>query len=515
VARRTEQVEGHFTLSERVHAPGASFDGPSWALVGAAVDPTLHPTFSVMTARENLERTLWSDLHYSELERTPAAPRVVLSVQSALRDSGGRFAGVVRVGLLTDDLDAIVQGSRDADAGDPHRVALLAVSGAPGAPARLVARVDPSDRVAVIDDELRIVSDHPPPEIAALLDSRLVLGLDPEHPNAGGVLDVHGEPYWASLRELSIASGGTAGWLVAVLVPEAYYTHELVSYGRVLLGVFGATLFLVLAIGVLTLRVVRRGLDQLSLTTARMRCFDFRPSRESSLLRDIDGVMQGLERAKTVARAMGRYVPLGLVRHLYESNREPELGGELVELSLMFSDIEGFTALAERLSPDSLAAHLGAYLEVMTNAIEAAGGTIDKYIGDAVMALWNAPARLERHPSQACRAVLECRRALERLYDSPSWAGLPRLVTRFGLHTASVLVGHFGAPSRLSYTALGDGVNLAARLEPLCKQYGVQVLVSEAVVRATGDEFVFRRIDRVTVKGKTEAVDVYELIGTR
>jgi adenylate cyclase len=515
IARRIEVTIDGVDASERVHAPGATFDAALWAPLRGAVDPTLHPTFSVITARDNLGRTLWSDLHYSELVRQPAAARVVLSVQKALLDEQDRFLGVVRVGFLTDDLDAIVQTSRAALPDDPHRVALLAVSSNPGSPARLVARVDPRDRVVELEQELRIVSDHPPPEIAALLESPLVNDLDPEQPSGGGLLDVGGQRYWATLRALSIASGGTAGWLVAVLVPEAYYTRELASYGRVLLGLFGVTLALVLVIGVVTLRVVRRDLKQLGSISARMRRFDFTPGGARSALRDTDDVLQGLERAKTVSRAMGRYVPIGIVRHLYESNREPQLGGELRELSVMFSDIEGFTALSERLSPDALALHLGAYLEVMTGAIEAAGGTIDKYIGDAVMALWNAPGPLERHAKHACRAVLQCQRALARLYQSPSWQGLPPLVTRFGLHTARVMVGHFGAPSRLSYTALGDGVNLAARLEPLCKQYAVQVLVSEAIVAAAGDDFVFRRVDRVTVRGKSEAVEVYELVGAR
>ena len=99
------------------------------------------------------------------------------------------------------------------------------------------------------------------------------------------------------------------------------------------------------------------------------------------------------------------------------------------------------------------------------------------------------------------------------LYASPAWAGLPPLVTRFGLHCAKVMVGHFGSPERLSYTALGDGVNLASRLEGLCKQYGLTALVSEAVVQAVGGEFAFRLIDKVAVKGKRQAVRVFELLG--
>jgi adenylate cyclase len=151
----------------------------------------------------------------------------------------------------------------------------------------------------------------------------------------------------------------------------------------------------------------------------------------------------------------------------------------------------------------------------MTRAVEATEGTIDKYIGDAVMAFWNAPSPVEHHARRACEAVLACRRAAKALYDSPAWGGLAPLVTRHGVHTAKVMVGHFGAPTRLAYTALGDGVNLAARLESLCKHYGVLSLVSDDARAAAGDAFVFRRIDRVAVKGKTRGVDVFELLGDR
>jgi adenylate cyclase len=148
----------------------------------------------------------------------------------------------------------------------------------------------------------------------------------------------------------------------------------------------------------------------------------------------------------------------------------------------------------------------------MTGAIQSTGGTIDKFIGDAVMALWNAPGAVPDHPRQACLAVLACKRATRALYASARWRGRPPLVTRFGVHTDRVLVGNFGAPERMSYTALGDGVNLASRLEALGKQYGVTALVSEAVASAAGGGILFRRIDKVAVKGKSAAVVVYEMI---
>ncbi|MEP7053548.1 MAG: adenylate/guanylate cyclase domain-containing protein [Pseudomonadota bacterium] len=512
VTRVTRRGKPGFIVQSRARAVGGAFDSVPFTFQTIGIDPTEVPTFSVPIARRNSGKALWSDLHYAELDQGQASPRVVLSVQQAVPAEDGKVVGVLRVALLTTDLDAIARlRVDDADPADPHRIALLAVDAKRDA--RLVARIGPQDRIELVGDDLRIAPDHPPAEIAALLASPLVHGLDPQHPNAGGVLLVGGERYLATLRELSVAQGGTAGWLVAVLVPEAHYTKDLRRFERLFLAVFGATLAAVLLIGVLALRVLQQGLQRAVRTTARMRGFDFAPEPARSRVRDIDDVILGLERAKTVVRAMGKYIPLGVVRRLYEHNEEPQLGGELRTVTLMFTDIEGFTTLSEQLPPDQLARHLGDYLEAMTSAVEATGGTIDKYIGDAVMAFWNAPLAVQEHAQRACEAVLACKEATAALYASAAWQGLPPLVTRFGLHTAEVLVGHFGARSRFNYTALGDGVNLAARLEPLCKQYGVTALVSEAVAAAVRDRFVFRRIDRVAVKGKSQAIDVYELLG--
>ena len=492
VTRTTLQDETGFKERVRERAPGGGFDSVPFAAAEQAQDPTEAATFSVPIARANTGRALWSDLHYSELDQQQANRRVVLSVQQTVADPAGKVVGVLRVALLTTDLDAISQLKVDPlDARDPHRVALLAVGS--NHDAQLVARIGPKDRIELVVNDLRVVPEHPPAEIAALLASPLVHGLDPRHPNAGGVISVDGERYLATLRELSSAQAGTAGWLVAVLVPEAWYTKDLMHFEQLFALVFGLTLASVLLVGTLALRVVQVGLGRAVSTTARMRSFDFAPDPTRSRVRDIDAVILGLERAKT---------------------EEPQLGGELRTVSLMFTDIEGFTTLSEQQPPDRLARLLGDYLEAMTSSVEATSGTIDKYIGDAVMAFWNAPTAVEHHAERACEAVLACKKKVAELYASPSWAGLEPLVTRFGLHTAAVMVGHFGARSRFNYTALGDGVNLAARLEPLCKQYGVTVLVSDAIVEAAGGRFVFRRVDRVAVKGKAEAIDVYELLGS-
>lgn len=326
---------------------------------------------------------------------------------------------------------------------------------------------------------------------------------------------VSGSPYFLTL--LPVAEGRAQQWLVGVVVPESYYVGTLAASRDRLLLLLALVVAGIALMGAFGARTVGRGVSALVASTEAMRRFSFEPASGvvSSPFAEVRSALESVERAKTALRAMVKYVPVDLVRRLYESGRDPVLGAEAMEVSLMFTDIADFTTHAESLAPDQLAQALGRYLEVATNAVEQAGGTIDKYIGDALMVLWNAPEPLADHPVAACRAALACAAATRALGTSHWWrsAGLPPWRTRFGLHTDRVLVGNFGAPDRMSYTAMGDGVNLAARLEGLNKVYGTTILVSDEVRRRAGDGFVFRRIDRVAVKGKTQPVDVHELVG--
>jgi adenylate cyclase len=489
--RKVAMQGGRWFTQVRKRPPGGALLSASYQDEPLASDPTLHDTFAEPTRRDYHGKAIWSDLAWSELDSAlpESDRRVVVTLQKAVDDKPGRFAAVVRVGLLTRTIDALPRMQSQ----DSERVLLCDGKG------RLVARLAPDDRIASTADDLRVVPAYEPPEVAAAL----------ARPGRSGSLVVDGVRYLVTFQSLA----NSQGWLTAILVPEDFYTRDLRALRDRLLGGLLVVTVVVLAGGGLLMRRVRLSLGDVVEATRRMRGFDFAPRPVHSGLREIDDVLDGLERAKTSVRALEKYVPVDLVRQLFETNQEPQLGGELIDISLMFTDIEGFTGLSERLAPDALARALGQYLEAMTRAVRSTDGTVDKFIGDAVMAFWNAPVRAPDHATRACRAALRCIEATRQLYASPGWEGLPALFTRFGLHAARVMVGHFGSPDRLSYTALGDGVNLAARLEGLCKQYEVGVLASEAVVKATGDAFVFRRLDKVAVKGKKQWVQVYELLG--
>ncbi len=501
-SRRIAGNDGTWKVERRDRAPGEPYAAGVFTAAGDAGDPTTQSTFTAAAARDSEGRALWSDLHWSEIDPRDQ-DRVVMTVQKAVRDRAGRFVGVLRVSLLTRVIDRATRARvGDDDDAEDHRIFLCDPSG------RLVTRLDPSDRLQLFGDDLRFVASREPPEVAAALAQPLLGQMTPGAEASGGFV-TGGRRYLFTFRGLQ----SSQDWIVGVVVAEDVYTHRLEAVRNRFLVLYLLAMVFVLVGGALMMRAVRRGLGQVGVATARMRSFDFAPAPAGAPFRDVEAVLESLERAKTAMRTLGNYAPVDLVRELYRANREPKLGGELAELTILFTDIRGFTSLAERLGPNELAEALGRYLDAMTGAIRSTGGTLDKFIGDAVMALWNAPTPVERHAERGCRAILACKEATADLYRSAAWAGLPPLVTRFGLHTDRVLVGHFGAPERMSFTAMGDGVNLASRLEGLGKQYGVTALVSDSVVAAAGEGFSFRRIDKVAVKGKTKAVLVYELLG--
>lgn len=217
---------------------------------------------------------------------------------------------------------------------------------------------------------------------------------------------------------------------------------------------------------------------------------------------------------RLIAKLFSLYLPPVVVERMVAGGRMPELGGEEREVTVLFSDIAGFTAISEACDPAALVQGLNTYFSTMTDIIEAHGGFVDKYIGDAIVAVFGAPVQDARHAEQGMRAAMQMRDALRAEPERFSLAGLP-LKTRIGLNTGRVLIGNIGSPRRFNYTAMGDAVNLASRLEGANKAYGTSILVSEDTMRAAGDAVVARRVDIVRVVGRAQPVRLYEPLAPR
>jgi adenylate cyclase len=237
------------------------------------------------------------------------------------------------------------------------------------------------------------------------------------------------------------------------------------------------------------------------------------PFPVTSRIKEICELGSTVNLAQRTIRSFARFVPKEIVRGVMDNSISTELGGIRREVTVVFTDVRDFTTIAESADPDVLMHQTSRYFSVLTGAFLAEGGTVDKFIGDAVMVFWNAPNSQPDHIERACRAVLASKMACEKLNAQFEAEGVKPFFTRFGIHVGEAVVGNLGSTERMNYTALGNTVNLAARLEGLNKQFGTAILVSEGVYLRVQHCFLFRPLDSVIAKGMTKQTRIFELVG--
>lgn len=214
-----------------------------------------------------------------------------------------------------------------------------------------------------------------------------------------------------------------------------------------------------------------------------------------------------------IKSVFSHYISPAVVNELVANPEKAALGGDKRELTAFFSDIASFTTMSEALTPEALVQLLNEYLDDMTNIVIKHGGTLDKYEGDAIMAFWGAPIPQKDHALRACQAALEMQKRLSEM--RPVWKkrGKPELEVRCGLNTGWMIVGNMGGKDRFDYTIIGDSVNLASRLEGANKQYNSKIMISEFTHNHVNGKVAVRELDLIQVKGKTEPIKVFELLG--
>ncbi len=313
-------------------------------------------------------------------------------------------------------------------------------------------------------------------------------------------------PYAVALTPL-----GFYGWRVATVIPEAAFLSDidqtLINLIYILIGA------VVIATGLaiwLVRRVVANPLSDIAEDLSKIERFDVeRISRRPSKLSELENLSAATASMAAGLSAFRKYVPTDLVRMLVAEGINTQPGGELKQISVLFCDVAGFTGLAEKLGP-KVAQLMEPFFSAVSTAIARNGGTIDKFIGDGVMAFWGAPRADAKHAEHACRAALDLVAAVDKAGVEAD-TGNP-LRVRIGLNSGEALVGNIGSEQRLNYTAIGDVVNVASRLEGANKDYGSLILIGPETRRQAGDTIVVRELDTLAVFGRTEELVVYELI---
>ena len=321
-----------------------------------------------------------------------------------------------------------------------------------------------------------------------------------------------GRDYRLLVRSMPALLG--RNFMIGVAVPD----EELFAASKALVlraamiagGALALAALAVLGVSLLMSRAVRR----IAQRTERIRNLDFSdPEPVASSITELRQLSDSVENMRRGLQIFGRYVSKDLVAQILRSPEDAGVGGEQRELTVMFTDVEGFSFISESIDPKLLTSRLSRYFEVLGTAITNHRGMIDKYIGDGIMAFWNAPAPDPDHVVNAVRAALEAADASRKLESKWRDRGRPGFRTRFGLHTGPAVVGNVGAKERINYTLVGAVANQASRLEGLNKIYGTEVLASGDVHDKASGRFVWRHVDRVVAIGTSGVLEAWQPLG--
>lgn len=304
-------------------------------------------------------------------------------------------------------------------------------------------------------------------------------------------------------------------WLIGIVVPEDDFIgfFKEMQTGIVLISL--CVLLVSIGIAWWLSNSISRPIERITEEQKRIEGMNLEGEFNiDSSIREVEALSHGMAAMRNSLKAFQSYIPAELVRQLIQQGEGATLGGRERTLSIMFADIANFTSISENMDPEALMLQLSDYLGMLAETIRLNHGTVDKYLGDGVMAFWGAPVSSEQHAIHACQAALSCSKGIQEMNRSWELKGKKPFWSRFGIHTGVTLVGNLGSKSRMNYTVVGDSVNLASRLEGVNKIYKTEIIVSSDTRDAAEREFIFRPLGSVAVKGKKQEVEIYELVAS-
>jgi adenylate cyclase len=312
----------------------------------------------------------------------------------------------------------------------------------------------------------------------------------------------------------SLVPGQMPWWVLCLYIPEnVLYAESFKQFQTTML----ITVFIILTSTILSIffaRKASKNLENLALFATKIGRLDFNHKIEIlSPIKEVQNVAKSMVLMQVGLKSFTQYLPKEMLKSLFDSGSTAKPGGKEKDVTIFFTDIVNFTHYSEILAPNDLVLQLNEYLGCFSSVINKNRGTVDKYIGDAVMAYWNAPKDCEDHAFKACETALQGLHNLSFLQKEWTRLNKPIFNVRIGINSGNVVLGNIGTEEHLSYTVVGDNVNLASRLESLNKVYGTNIMISDSTLKACGDKLVTRPIDLVAVKGKEKKILVHELLG--
>jgi adenylate cyclase len=348
-------------------------------------------------------------------------------------------------------------------------------------------------------------------DLQGTLEAKVIAEWDKSSPYRRKLRWSDGKDYFARLETIQL--GPTLPANVLLIAPEDDFAREIrdLNHKAKILALIACLIFIPCA-WIFGTRMSRK-VKAITVEADRLQTMAAPPAKPiGSFITELKTLGDTIHRAQRAIYSFSRLAPREIVRGVLDNSISTELGGARQEVTAFFTDVRGFTTIAESMEPDALMQQTSRYFTGMTDVILAQGGTVDKFIGDAVMAFWNAPNLQADHCERACRAALQAKAANQAINRQFEAEGLQPFHTRFGIHVGEAVVGNLGSSERMNYTVLGNVVNLAARLEGLNKQYDTQILISDSVYARIKHRFRCRFVDTVVAKGMAAETRVYELL---
>jgi adenylate cyclase len=458
-----------------------------------AYDPRVRPWY---VGAKKAGKNIWTEVYISYSSRKPT-----ITSSQPVSDSQGKLIGVWATDIELDEISNFLRKQKIGRSG----IELII-----NEKSEVVAFPDLSSIIREENGVLR------PVKVEELGIGALTSAYR-EHLKTGKsrpVVQSGGKTYFASFKEFPELF--PMRWKIAVVVPENEFTAGAKQAMVIMLLISSVVLGLAVLLAFAISRGITSPVRLIAEATGKIKNFNLDekihiPSR----MKEIQSMRDAISSMQNGLHAFRRYVPAELVRQLISTGEGAQLGGHKKELTVFFSDISGFTSIAELVAPEKLMLHLSEYFDELTRILGRHGATVDKYIGDAVMAFWGAPVHDDDHALRACEAGLACQEKIFELNRKWIKEGKSAFFTRIGISTGETVVGNVGSTERMNYTVMGDNVNMANRLEEANKLYGTRIIVSRQTYETVSGKFLFRPLGLIAMRGKSEEQEIYELVGKK